>query len=50
MLIVVILNVSMVSDLEEHKGHKAIELGMSLLSSGNLSTIQEMRRFIEGFN
>ena len=44
---------SMVSDLgkhEETKDHLAIQLGMSLLMMGNLSTAPEMGEFIEGFN
>lgn len=44
---------SMMSDLgknEETKDHSAIELGMMLLLGGELSTVNEMRKFIEGFN
>lgn len=44
---------SMVSDLgkhEETKGHSAIELGMMMHMSGQLSTKPAMRKFIEGFN
>lgn len=44
---------SMMSDLgkhEETKAHLAIELGMMLLLGGELSTVNEMRKFIEGFN
>lgn len=44
---------SMVSDLGHHpetNGHAAVELGMMLLLTGNLSTAPEMRDFIEGFN
>ena len=44
---------SMASDLGKHpetEGHAAIQLGMMLLMSGYLSTAQEMRKFIEGFN
>ncbi len=44
---------SMASDLgkhEETKNHVAISLGMMLMMSGKLSTQEEMRKFIEGFN
>ncbi len=44
---------SMASDLDKHtrtKGHSGIELGMMLLMIGHLSTPDEMRKFIEGFN
>lgn len=44
---------SMTSDLGKHPetaGHPAIELGMTLLLAGHLSTRQQMRRFIDGFN
>ena len=44
---------SMASDLgkhEETKNHAAIHLGMVMLMSGQLSTTQKMRKFIEGFN
>ena len=44
---------SMASNLSKHpetEGHIAINLGMMLLLSGNLSTKREMREFIEGFN
>lgn len=44
---------SMVSDLRKHEetaNHAAIEIGMMLLFHGDLSTGQEMRHFIEGFN
>lgn len=44
---------SMMSDLQKHEstqGHAAIELGFILEQSGHLSTKDEMRRFIEGFN
>ena len=44
---------SMVSDLNKHpetQNHSAIELGMMMLMAGHLSSPQEMRRFIEGFN
>lgn len=44
---------SMTSDLNKHpetEGHGAISLGMALLMSGQLSTAEQMRKFIEGFN
>lgn len=44
---------SMVSDLQQHdetRDHVAIQLGMMLIMSNNLSTNSEMRKFIEGFN
>ncbi len=44
---------SMASDLQKHeetKQHAAIALGMMLFMRGDLSTSQEMREFIEGFN
>ena len=44
---------SMVSDLGKHdetKDHAAIELGTMLMTSGNLSLKEEMKKFIEGFN
>ena len=44
---------SMASDLDKHPetaGHSAIQIGMMLLMNGNLSTPDEMRKFIEGFN
>lgn len=44
---------SMVSDLnknDETRGHCAIELGMMLVISGKLTTRDEMKKFIEGFN
>lgn len=44
---------SMASDLNKHEetqGHSAIELGMMLMMSGNLSTTEQMRKFINGFN
>lgn len=44
---------SLVSDLRKHEAlqdHAAIELGVMLQFSGNLSTAQEMRDFIEGCN
>lgn len=44
---------SMASDLRKHKDtadHPAIQLGMMLMMTGNLSSAPEMRKFIEGFN
>ena len=44
---------SMASDLNKHpetEGHAAIQLGMMMLMAGQLSSPQDMRRFIEGFN
>ena len=44
---------SMASDLDKHpetQGHSAIQLGMMMLMGGHLSTVDKMRKFIEGFN
>ncbi len=44
---------SMVSDMRKHtetENHSAIELGMMMLMGGHLSTQEEMRKFILGFN
>ena len=44
---------SMASDLGKHPetaGHAGIELGMMLRMTGNLSTAQDVRKHIEGFN
>lgn len=44
---------SMVSDLNKHpetEGHEAIQLGMMLQMGGHLSSIDEMSKFIDGFN
>jgi hypothetical protein len=44
---------SMLGDLNKHdqtRGHSAIELGTMLKFAGHLSTIRDMRQFIEGFN
>jgi len=44
---------SMVSDLQKHPGtfgHVGIELGMRQNMAGLLSTPDQMRHFIEGFN
>ena len=43
----------MSSDLSKHneiKNHAAIELGTMMLVLGRLSTADEMRKFILGFN
>lgn len=44
---------SMSSDLGKHpetENHAAIQLGMSMLMAGMLSTPHEMAKFIRGFN
>lgn len=44
---------SMASDLGNHpdtENHPAIELGTMMLMSGQLTTPQKMREFIEGFH
>ncbi len=44
---------SMSSDLSKHpetEKHAGITLGMMLLMSGKLNTVEEMRKFINGFN
>jgi len=44
---------SMGSDLNKHSettNHPGIMLGMQMMMIGKLSTQEEMRRFIEGFN
>lgn len=44
---------SMASDMSKHEGtadHRGIDLGMNLLLIGSLSSREQMRRFIEGFN
>ena len=44
---------SMASDLGKHpetQGHAAIQLGMMMMISGHLSSVPEMRKFIDGFN
>lgn len=44
---------SMISDLSKHPetvGHLSIELGMRLSMAGHLSSLHEMRKFIEDFN
>ncbi len=45
--------VSMKLDLDKHeetKDHSDISLGDKMLISGHLSSINEMRKFINGFN
>ncbi len=44
---------SFMSDMSKHPetaDHLALEMGMQLLLSGNLSTQHEMKQWIEGFN
>lgn len=44
---------SMASDLQKHKetkDHAGISLGMGMLMMGELTTAEEMRKFINGFN
>ena len=44
---------SMASDLDKHletTGHMGIEMGTMLLIGGHLTSPDEMRNFIEGFN
>lgn len=44
---------SMASDLDKHpetECHQAIQLGMMLMMTGNLSSQSQMVEFIEGFN
>lgn len=44
---------SMMSDLGKHPetmGHSAMQLGVMLKLNGYLSTAEQMREFIEGFN
>ena len=41
------------SDLQKHPdtaNHPALEIGLMSLMLGELSTVQEMREFIQGFN
>jgi hypothetical protein len=43
----------MFSDLKkspETASHSAIELGVMLLMTGNLSSVADVQKFIEGFN
>jgi hypothetical protein len=45
--------VSMASDLRKHpetNSRMAVELGIMMLASGQLRTVAEARKFIEGFN
>ncbi len=44
---------SMASDLNQHsetRGHVGLALGLLELMAGRLSTVPQMREFIEGFN
>ena len=44
---------SMFSDLEKHPdtaGHLGSKLGMSMLMTGHLSQLQQVKDFINGFN
>lgn len=44
---------SMGSDLDKHpdtKDHPGVNIGMGLLMIGSLSTVDEMRHFIDGFH
>lgn len=44
---------SMCSDLSKHpetKNHPGIDIGFGLLLIGGLGSVEEMRRFIEGFH
>ena len=44
---------SILGDLGKHKetsGHFGIAIGMQLMMAGQLSSVQQMREFIEGFN
>ena len=44
---------SMGSDLDKHpetRNHKGVQIGLQLMMIGSLSSVPEMRRFIEGFN
>ncbi len=50
---VVLALTSMVSDLGNHDEtmrHDGIDLGMKLMLKGNLSTPEQMRKFIEDFS
>lgn len=45
--------ISMMSDLGKHpetENHIGIQLGMIEMMTGNLSSIEQMRRFIDGFH
>lgn len=44
---------SMGSDLGKHPetaGHAGIQMGLMLMLGGHLNSVDEMRKFIEGFN
>lgn len=44
---------SMMSDLQKHpetQEHPAIRLGMQLLMAGHLSSVEQIQKFINGFN
>lgn len=44
---------SMGSDLDKHpdtKDHPGVTIGIQLIMIGNLSTVPEMRHFIDGFH
>jgi len=44
---------SMASDLNKHDetaGHPGIQLGLMRMMTGDLSTVEQMREFIDGFN
>lgn len=44
---------SMANDMMMHpetEGHSALSLGTMLMIGGHLSTVEKMRKFIEGFN
>lgn len=44
---------SMASDLDKHpetQGHSGAGLGIALMMGGHLSSPQQMRKWIEGFN
>jgi hypothetical protein len=44
---------SMTSDINKHPGtagHAGVGLGMMMLMGGQLSTADQIRKFIEGFN
>ena len=44
---------SMGSDLDKHpdtKDHPGVKIGLNLLMIGSLSTVPEMRHFIDGFH
>lgn len=44
---------SFLSDMQKHeelKNHMAIDMGIGLMMAGNLTTKQEMKNHIEGYN